>query len=173
MDNVKDSGNKIYSVFVPVVFIALILDIFSLNETIDMWRPSFCTLILIFFASFDPFKIKIEIVFIVGIILDLLVASPLGSFAFIFATQIFIIVSQFKRFYLYAIYQQAIIIGISTFITYTIAYWLLHLIGVPNYEIAFVQRAISTTICWPFIFLLMSFLCKFFAVYSPFSNENK
>lgn len=173
MDNQKDSGKKIYSLFVPLIILSLLIDIFALPESIEIWKPNFTLLFLIFFASFDPSKVNIEIAFVFGLILDLLLASPLGSYAFIFCTQIYIIVSQFKRFYSYAIYQQLFLVGIISFISFAITYWLLHLIGVPTYEVAFLQKSLSMAILWPIIFYLSSFLCRIFNITSSYIKENK
>lgn len=163
MDKQKDTGNRIYAVFFPVAAFCILLDIASMPEIINVWKPSFSTLVLIFFSSYNDKKVNIEIAFGIGLLIDLLIAAPLGSNAFLFAAQVFIIVSQFKKFFIYAVYQQAIIIGVACFVAHIVTYWFLHLIGVQSYNGLFWQQSISMAVFWPLAFYLCAILCRMFA----------
>lgn len=171
-DKQKDSGNRIYAVFFPVAGFCMLLDIASMPEIIDVWRPSLTTLILIFFATYNDRKINIEIAFGIGLLIDLLIAAPLGSNAFLFASQVFIIVSQFKKFFAYALYQQSILIGVVCLVAHIITYWFLHLIGVQSYYAIDWQQALSMALVWPLASYLCALLCRMFDARPPWEQSD-
>lgn len=172
MDKKKAPKHSSYLVFGFSVFTALFLEIVSFPAEIEMFRPDFLALVLIYFAFFDPQRINIGLAWICGLFLDLLTGAPLAINALICASQVFIIHTQFRRFSNYVIYQQAIIIGLVNIIAHVVAYWLEHLLGAGNYHVNFIGTAIATTIAWMFIALLLKFLCKKFAVV-PFGAEQE
>lgn len=172
MDKKKTPKRSSYLLFTFAVFVALFLEIVHFPTEMEMFRPDFLALVLIYFAFFDPGRINIGLAWICGLILDLLSGAPLGINALICASQVFIIHTQFKRFANYIIYQQAIIIGIVNIIAHTAVYWLEHLLGAGNYHVSFIVPACATAVMWMFVALLLKYLCKKFAVV-PFGAEQE
>ena len=119
----KDSGNSFLLLLVPMLFIGLILQIIHLPEVISLNRPDFLTLIILFFAIYSNFSLKIETSWLVGIFLGLATGAPLGINALIISAQIYLITTQFKNFYKYKIWQQVIIVGIINFLVTILCYW--------------------------------------------------
>ena len=74
--------------FLPVLFIVFLLEITSLPEVVQDYRPDLLSLTLLFFAISEPRKYSIEVAWICGLILDLLTGSPLGVHAMVLALQI-------------------------------------------------------------------------------------
>ena len=172
MDKKTTPKHSSYWLFFFVIFIALFLEIVSFPDSMELFRPDFITLALIFFTIFDPRRINFGHAWVCGLILDLLVGAPLGVNALICASQLYLIHSQFKRFSNYVIYQQALIILVINCIAHVAVYWLEHLLGAGNYHVNFLATALSTAIMWPFVALLLKFLCNYFSIV-PFGAEQK
>ncbi len=157
--------------FLPVLFIVFLLEITSLPEVVQDYRPDLLSLTLLFFAISEPRKYSIEVAWICGLILDLLTGSPLGVHAMVLALQIYIIISQFKYFAQYALWQQALIIGLVHLIADVIIFWLEHIIGQSNYESTFIVPALTTALFWFPVFLGFGLMYRFFSIGG--STDNK
>lgn len=161
-----------YVLFFPVVLFSLILDIVRLPEVAAPFRPDFLALSLIFFAIFDPRRISIGCAWIAGLLLDLLTGAPLAQNALCLALQIYLIVTQFKRFALFAKWQQMIVILIVNILGHVLGYWISHIAGKVNYDDNIFYPSIITALLWPAVFYAGIFICKAMNVvpYKPKEN---
>ncbi len=144
----KEHGRSIVLLLIPLIFLSLIFQIIHLPDFLMENRPSLIILVLIFFTTLEKFRFSLEIAFALGIVLDLLTGAPLCVNALILASQVYLITAQFKRFKLYALWQQSIIIGVVNLIVNFIAYWLEHIIGQSAYDINFLLPALFVAILW-------------------------
>ena len=69
MDKKKAPKHSSYLLFCFSVFIALFLEIVHFPAEIEMFRPDFLALVLIYFAFFDPQRINMGLAWICGLIL--------------------------------------------------------------------------------------------------------
>ena len=162
--------HSIYLLFFPTLFLGLIFQIIRLPEIIAENRPDFIILVLIFFAMIDNRKVTLEFAWITGLILDFLSGAPLGINALMLAAQFYLIVSQFSRFPLYHVWQQAIIIGIVNLIVHVIGYWIEHLIGISFYQSSFLISSGILILAWPVFFIILTMLCAAFSI--PVKNKD-
>ena len=161
----KETNTSASMVIIPLLFIALILQIVHLPTFLSDNRPDLLTLIIIYFSMSGKIKLSIELSFVMGIIVDLISGSPLGIHAFTISLQVYLISSQFY-FSKYKIYQQVVIVAIINLFTNAIGYWLEHIIGQSYYEINFLYPALITACCWPIIYLICQILCTTFSINS-------
>ncbi len=160
---------SIFFVFIPVLIFALVLQIIRLPESIDVNRPNIIILVLIFFGLINPKRINVEFAWLVGLILDLLTGAPLGINAFLLATQIYLITSQFKRFPQYAVWQQSFIICMVNVVVNVIGYWFEHIIGQGTYDLNVWIPSVVLGVLWPIVYFLLLITCRSFSV--PVTNE--
>ena len=170
--NTKEQGRSLIFIFIPLVVIALLFQIIHLSDFMMENRPNLLVLILVFFTTLNKFHFGIETAFITGLILDLLSGAPLGINALICAAHVYIITSQFKRFSLYALWQQSILIMILNLIINVITYWLEHIIGQSYYEVNFLLPALFTAILWPLVNFLCLLLAQTFSISAKEEKKN-
>lgn len=149
-----------YLLFFPLVIFSLIVDIVRLPEVVSPFRPDIMTLVLIFFAMYDPGRFSIGWAWFCGLLLDLLTGAPLAQNALCAAMQIYLISSQFRRFALFAKWQQMIVIYIINILGHTLGYWISHIAGAVTYSANIVYPSVVTALLWPVVFYLVLFLCR-------------
>ena len=155
-----------YLIFCPLLFITLILEIVHLPAVIAPFRPDFAALLLIFFACSDPQRINVGMAWGTGLLLDLLSGAPFGFNALILAFQVYIILSQFKSFINFMLWQQMVIIGIVNLIGHIVVYWIGHLIAQGTYSGNFGWPTLVTMGLWPIMIMVYATLWKVFNVTS-------
>ena len=173
MINSKENRKSPAVVLVPMLLLSLFIQLVRLPSVVSENRPDLLILVILFFSMNSKFTYKLEVSWLVGIVLDLASGAPLGVNAFVICTQIYIISTQFKNFAKYEIYQQCIIIGLVNLIVTVLGYWIEHIIGQSYYEITFFIPSIVTALFWPIIFLTCSLLCATFSVSTDKDNESK
>ncbi len=164
MINSKDGKNSFLLLLIPMLIVSVILQIVHLPEIVSINRPDFALLVILFFSIHTNFSAKLEAAFITGIILDLVSGAPLGINALIMSSQIYLISVQFKNFPKYMLWQQMIIVGLINFLASTISYWIVHIIGVSNYDLNVLIPAVVTAVFWPVIYFISMLLCATFSV---------
>lgn len=96
------------------LFAAMILAVVHLPETWPQWlgwiRPNWLILVLFFWVVQLPGRIGLVAAWIVGLLVDALVAAPLGLNAFIFAGVTYVAWRFFERLRMYSILQQCSVV---------------------------------------------------------------
>ncbi len=169
MLNNKDGSDEIrrsiYLLFIPMLFISMLLELIHLPEPINSYRPDCMILVLIYFTVFDARRVNLEIAWLAGFLYDLLTGAPLGSNGFMLVIQLYLIQTQFRRFALFAWYQQAVVIGIINFIGHIIGYWLGHIFGPYQYETFFFYPTLVTAAFWQMVSFVSALFCQLLAIY--------
>lgn len=172
MNNNAAPKHSTFLLFVPLAIASMMFMICRLPEAVGPYRPDLLTLVLIFFAIFDQKRISIEIAWLCGLILDLLNGSPLGLNALCCSLQVYLVISQFKKFALFALWQQSIVIALVNFVAMVLGYWIGHIIGQPDYSVSFITHTAVTALLWPPVSLGCAFLCGVFAVSAVKEKEH-
>lgn len=170
LTNNEHNQRSIYVVFLPLVFLGLVLSIVRLPGFFENNRPDFVVLVLIYFSVLDNRMISIEIAWLTGLLLDLLSGAPLGINAFMMAAQVYLIVSQFTKFSSYRVWQQAIIICVINLLVNIIGYWIGHIFGLNYFHASYVIPSIMLFVLWPIFYVLCTILCKAFLVIPKGAN---
>lgn len=153
-----------YLIFFPLIFFVLILEIVRLPALIAPYRPDFTGLLLIFFAITDNKRVNVGVAWLTGLVLDLLTGATLGINALVLSLEVYLIVSQFKRFAAFQTWQQMIVIGMVSFISHVGVYWFGHLIGQPSYSTNFAWQTLVTMFTWPVIKMICMLLWTIFNI---------
>ncbi len=162
-----------YLLFFPLLFFVLILEIIRLPAAIAPYRPDILGLLLIFFATMDPKRVNIGFAWICGLLLDILSGAPMGVNGLRVAFEVFLIVSQFRHFQSFMLWQQMVIIGIVNLIGSVGVYWICHLIGQSGYNDFFGWSSLVTLFAWPVMLFLGAILWKFFRISEAASKKEK
>lgn len=147
-----------------MLFLMLILEIVHLPAAIANYRPDFMGLFLIFFAIADPLRVNVGIAWFSGILLDLLTGAPLSLNGLAIAAQVFVVVSYFRHFAQFAVWQQMSIIGILHLLIFGVMVWFENLIGQASSITTYVYQTGSTIVFWPIMLLICNLIWHFFNI---------
>ena len=93
------------------LLVAITLAIFHLPESWPAWlgvlRPNWLLLVLFFWVMEIPHRLGLFVAYLMGLVVDALLAEPLGLNGIIFAGVTFVTWSFFERLRMYSVLQQA------------------------------------------------------------------
>ena len=83
MINSKENRKSPAVVLVPMLLLSLFIQLVRLPAVVSENRPDLLILVILFFSMNSKFTYKLEVSWLVGIILDLASGAPLGINAFV------------------------------------------------------------------------------------------
>lgn len=162
-----------YIIFFPLLFLVLMLEIVHLPAAVAPFRPDFMALLLIYFAINDPLRISVGIAWITGFLLDLLTGAPMGINGLAMAFQVWVVVSQFRHFSQFSVWQQMCIIGIINFLVHLCVSWIENLIGQAVSPSNYSYQTLSTIVFWPIVLLICEILWGLFNIQPASESKEK
>ena len=96
-----------------IIFCANILTILPLPVPISDMRPAWVLLSLLFLQTYLPRYFNIGFIFVVGLCLDALLATPMGEHAFALLITTWLLVGSAPRFMFFSIMQQMLMVGLA------------------------------------------------------------
>jgi rod shape-determining protein MreD len=147
------TGNK--SFIITSIFIGIILQIIPMPPPIDLYRPDWLLLILLYWAMALPNRVSVGIAGLAGVVLDLLYGTALGIHSFALAVSVYLVSANYQRLRNYSMIQQAMMILVLCVLYHLTSYWLQYLITGIEFSWIFLWPAISSTIIWPWLFWLL------------------
>lgn len=169
----KETHRSSYTIFIVMLFFALILEIIHLPALINEFRPNFTVLVLIFFAVADPNRFNVGTAWLCGILLDLLTGAPFGLNALAFSCLIWVVVTQFRHFIYFERWQQIFIIGLITGLCNLAVYWLEHIFGDTSNVSGFIYPTCANMFFWPIIYFICGTLWNILGIGNSSEEEDK
>lgn len=120
MKEKKASGGK---VILLSFVIAFVLAIVPLPPLLQIVRPEFVTIVLIYWCIALPARIGVGIGWSVGLVMDVLVDTLLGQHALTFALIAYLSIKFHQQIRVFPVWQQALTILILMTFQATIALW--------------------------------------------------
>lgn len=137
-------------------FIALMLLIFPLPEKIAPFRPQFAMLVLVYWVFTFPERIGVATGWIVGLLMDVLVGGVLGEYALCMALIAYFTYELQTRLRMFPMIQQMLTVCVLVGGSQILVAWANYLAG-DTYRFNFHwQPILTTTLCWPLVYLVMS-----------------
>lgn len=135
--------------------LSLILAIIPMPEFMDMARPHWALLVLIYWSIALPHLANVGVAFITGFLLDILLGSTLGVHAGVISFVVYISASNYQKIRNFSVWQQALVIGLLSALYDLLLFWLERIqtgIGfVPEYMLP----TVSSMFFWPWVFLIL------------------
>ncbi|MGN1357065.1 MAG: rod shape-determining protein MreD [Succinivibrionaceae bacterium] len=153
------------------LLLALILNLMAPPKAIAIFFPNIFLLMIMFWAVKIPRMVSIGHAFVCGLILDFAIGSTMGIRAFSFSLMIYMLSSAFSRLDSYSLLQQALCIGIISFLGQIATFWLEHAFGLAIIDFHTILSVISDVILWPLLWVSMSFVMRFRHVVRNTGNE--
>jgi len=149
--NVQGGGGVILVSFI----VALALTIMPLPEAMEVARPEWVIMVLVYWVMALPARIGVGIAWIAGLLLDVVRDALLGQYALTLALIAFIVIYLHQRMRVFPVWQQALAVGLLVILQYILVFWIKGLTGELPQFWKMLLPAFSTVLFWPPVFLLM------------------
>ncbi len=151
-------------VILVTLLIALIASITPMPLSVDIFRPDWVLIVLVYWCLALPTKINIITAWVMGLLLDILLGSVLGVHASAMALSLYIVVVNFQKIRNFSVWQQALIVGVLAAQYHLVVFWLQRFLSdvvfLPNY----LYPVITTVVLWPWVFLLLRRVRRHFRI---------
>lgn len=145
-------------VIVITLVAAIILTLLYLPPWLDVIRPYWVALVLIYWALETQDMISLGWAFSIGLVLDLLTGSLLGMHSLSLVIIIYLVTRFRPRLRFFPPWQQALSIFALLVNDRIILLWIISLRGDPLPSLSFWLPPIIGTMLWPWLFLLLDWV---------------
>jgi rod shape-determining protein MreD len=142
------------------IIFAMILTILPLPEWAIWLRPQWLMLVIMFWCLTIPESVSVGLAWLVGLLLDVLVGTLLGQHALALAVIAYFFSKFQPRIQLYPLWQQSLLVFFLSFIYLALIFWVQGLLGVLPTTWEFWVSALTSTLLWPLIFIILKGLSK-------------
>jgi len=147
--------NDRFSVIFITLAMAFVLALLPLPLVLDMMRPYWVALVIIYWCLESQDRITLGLAFTIGIVLDLLSASWLGLHALSLVIIVYLALRFRARLRFFPPWQQALSVLALLVNDRIILLWIISLRGEPLPSLEFWLPPIAGTLVWPWLFLLL------------------
>ena len=160
--------NKSLRIGLITMIVAFMLAIMPLPDWAVELRPEWVTLVLIYWAMIAPSKIGITAAWFTGLLLDVSYGTLMGQHAVGMVMVIYVIHLQHQRLLMASLLQQAIVIFALLFIKQLLILWVDGMIGRAPDSWLYFMPTITSTILWPWIYIILKDLQRKYAASNPY-----
>lgn len=140
------------------IVIAGLLGVMPLPEWLEVWRPEWIALVLVYWVIALPHRVGLFTAWIVGLFVDVLEGSLLGLNAIALTLIAYVALSLYQRLRMFTPLQQSTTILMLIGVTQLLIFWVLTATGQNTPQnLIFVVSALSSALVWPLVFVLLRF----------------
>lgn len=136
------------------IIISLLLTIIPVPELLVDIRPPWILLFLLYLQFYLPEYFNLFLVFILGLLLDALLATVIGEHALALTLVAWLASNKTRRFYFFSIAQQILLVGFLVFVYQGVLYLIDAFLGFHTHILSIVGSTIVSILLWPWICLL-------------------
>jgi len=140
------------------IIAALTLSVIPLPFEWRWWRPEFVALIVIYWSMYAPQYFGVLVVWVCGLLLDIVELSPLGYNALGLLIIAYISYLSYQRICNYTVWQQSVWVFVLVGIYQLFCNWIGGLMDKSVESPIFLIAAVMSAIVWPLLVNLMAFL---------------
>lgn len=148
------TGHGIGSIYLTILM-ALLLSIVPFPVGVDIYRPDWLVLIVLYWVLALPHRVNIGTAWLAGLMLDVLLGSTLGVRALSMAIMAYLAGVQYQKIRNFSVWQQAMVIGGISLLGQMTILWAEHLFGSATLNYRLFWSSLTTTLLWPAAFLLL------------------
>ena len=146
---------KRYFVIIATVLIGYILQILPLPDAIQLFRPNWVAIILIYWSMALPDTVRLIFAFIAGLIMDVLLGTLLAQHSLAFVIIVYINLFFNLRIRVLSLGRQAIYVFALLLINQFIIVWIEGMTGSNPEPLAYVLPAITGMVIWPWAYIVL------------------
>jgi rod shape-determining protein MreD len=144
--------------------LALVLSIVPLPMMLELFRPEWMALVLIYWCMAVPSRVGVSIGWLVGLLQDVSRDALLGQYALAFALVAFLTLHLHQRLRVFPIWQQALSVAVLIMLECLVVLWIKGLTGQSPGFWKMMLPAFTSLIFWPVIYLLLRHLRRAYNV---------
>ena len=160
--------NKTLRIGIATTIGAFMLAIMPLPDWAVEFRPDWVTLVLIYWAMAVPSRIGVTVAWLAGLLLDVSYGTLMGQHAIGMVIVIYFIHIQHQRLRVASLLQQAIVIFVLLLIKQLLILWVDGMVGRAPDSWLFFMPAITSTLLWPWTYLILRDIRRKFTVSKQF-----
>ena len=151
------SARGLWVILISIV-LAGMLAIVPLPGWLEMWRPKWIALVLIYWVIALPHRLGLASAWIIGFFVDVLEGTLLGLNAMTLTIVAYAALSLYQRMRMFTPLQQSITILMLIGVQQLLIFWVLTATGqnTPK-NLTFVVSALSSALIWPMMFPLLRY----------------
>lgn len=143
------------SFIIVSIIIGIILQIIPMPSPVDLYRPDWLLLILIYWSMALPNRVSVGVAAFTGLVIDLLYGTSLGVHSFALAVPVYLVAANYQRLRNHSMLQQIMTILMLCIMYHLIVYWLQYWITGIEFSWLFLWPAVSSVLFWPWLFWLL------------------
>ena len=144
-----------YMVIYLSLLVALILMILPLPDSVQIYRPNWVALTLIYWSMALPKRVGLWFAFFTGIILDTSQGTLLGQHTLALLVIIFLNMNFYQRIRVLVLAQQAVYVFVLLLINQLLVAWVEGILGRPTPLLAYFGAPFVGMLIWPWVFVVL------------------
>ena len=144
-----------YTVIYLSLLVALILMILPLPDSVQIYRPNWVALALIYWSMALPKRVGLWFAFFMGIILDTSQGTLLGQHTLGLLVIIFLNMNFYQRIRVLVLAQQAVYVFLLLLIDQVLVAWVEGILGRPTPLLAYFGAPFVGMLIWPWVFVVL------------------
>ena len=145
-------------------FIALVLTVVPLPDSLRIARPDWVLIVLIYWAMALPHRVGVGIGWLIGLLTDVLTGMLLGQHALAYCLVAYLTLKLHQRLRLYPLWQQALSVLILLALGQLLVLWINGIVGRPIHSWLYWMPSLVGALLWPPIFIVLRGLRRAFRV---------
>jgi rod shape-determining protein MreD len=146
------------------LLLALMATIMPMPLSIDMFRPDWVLLVLVYWSLALPNRINVLSAWLMGFFVDVLLGSTLGVHAGVMALTVYISAANFQKIRNFSLWQQSIIIGVLAALYHLLIFWLQRFLTDTPFLVSYLYPVLTSILVWPWAFLLLRKVRRHFKI---------
>ena len=144
-----------YLVIYLSLLVALILMILPFPDWVQIYRPNFVALVLIYWSMALPKRVGLWFAFFTGILLDTSQGTLFGQHTLALVIIVFVNINFYQRIRVLDLPQQAIYVFVLLLINQIVVAWVEGIMGRPTPLLAFFGAPFIGMLIWPWVFVVL------------------
>ena len=146
------------------LLLVLIASIIPLPLNIDIFRPDWVLIVLIYWAIALPNRVNVVTAWLMGFLLDVLLGTVLGVHAAAMAISVYIAADNYQKIRNFSLWQQALIVGVLAALYHLVVFWLQRILNDVVFIPEYLYPVVVNIILWPWVFLLLRKIRRHFQI---------
>lgn len=151
-------------VIVVSLAMAFILNLVPVPEWADRLRPQWVALVLLYWCMALPERAGVGVAWVMGLLLDVARGTLLGQHALAMSLMALITLKSHQRVRVLPLWEQALTAFLFLMVNQLTIHWVNGISGFPPTDWWYLAPPISSTVLWPWLFVLMRDLRRRFRV---------
>lgn len=134
-------------------FVAFLLVALPLPQVLSYWRPELVTMVLVFWVLNEPGKVGVWTAFLLGLLLDVLMATTFGVYPLMLAVVAYLTRLSYRWVKVFSVWQTGGLVLALVLVSLIVKRILLGVLGSGPDSVLFWVPALTSALVWPTVML--------------------